>query len=117
MSKFVAIFRGNPEFVVGELLRLGLSVRNPGAGNINAFNCAGDEVIIQDGPAALNFLLKGNGISLWLAPDHDFFVSLHEKQLYGYFDGFTDDEQAAFILRMRSAGLSLEVKHEDDAYA
>ena len=63
----------------------------------------------------LDFLVAGNGVSLWLAGDHDLFVSAVGPRLtQASFDGFTESEQASMEAGFRSVSLEAIVLHEDE---
>lgn len=66
-----------------------------------------------DEPAAIQFLLEGNGVSFWDGPDCDVFLS---TDIYGCFSASfascTMEEQDALVERFKQAGLAVEVRHE-----
>ena len=117
MTKDVVWFaEQSPKNIVEALLGFGLRLRNPSNEKINAFSSGGEEVSIRSEEEAIDFLFEGNGISFWIEPNHDLFVSFVGSQaMSASFDGFTVSEQAAFVARLRSAGLTFEVRHEDES--
>jgi len=100
MSKYCSRFRGSPSHVVSLLLHLGLMIKNPELGKISAFSSDGNEATIKNENDAIEYLLGGNGISLWLDSDQNFFIFIHEQHLVGSFDGFTIEEQQNLVSRM-----------------
>lgn len=115
MTKNVAWFVGeDARQVVGRILSLGLTLRNPVSGIFQAFSSGGEEVLMHDESEALEFLLRGNGVALWITGDHDLFLYLSSGTLCASFDGFTESEEAAMVSRLRSVGLKFVVAHEEE---
>ena len=117
MFRSRAVFAESPpKRALDGLLGLGLSLRHPVGGTIQAFSRAGEEIRIGSEEQGVAFLMAGNGLSLWLAEDHDLFVSVQPPGvLVAYFDGWTADEQSDLLSRLLRAGYAPRVEGEEDA--
>jgi hypothetical protein len=103
-----------PSDVLQALLEMGLELVNPYNHAVSAFSSSGDELHGIDSHEATRLLLEGKaGVSLWLSASENLFAWLHEDILCVSFRGFTEEEEANLVGRMKSRGLNPLVQHEE----
>lgn len=117
MTKDVAWFPGHSAVdALAAMKALGLTLLHPERREVQAFSSSGDAIRELTEPAAMELLARGAaGVTLWLAPDHDLFVSLVDGVLCASFDGFGRSEQQELLERFVAVGLRPVVRREDES--